>query len=120
MIGFCHNTTLYNSCLEDSKRTTITRWRLSSHKLKIETGRYTKPKTEPEKRLCKICKIVEDEYHAIYICSAHRLIREKYKNTLDFEANIQHLLNPTTVDDARKLAMFLSEIETNMKDLEMT
>ena len=119
-IGLSHCPTLYNSCLDDEKRTVITRWRLSSHKLKIETGRYTKPKTEVEYRLCKICFVVEDEHHAIYTCKAHRIIREKYKNNLKLENdNIRKLLNPTTIIEATYLAMFLKEIEMNMSELDM-
>ena len=57
MIGFNYSNVLYNSCLDDTKRTKITRWRLSSHKLKIEKGRYTKPVTKEEDRMCRICNV---------------------------------------------------------------
>lgn len=44
----------------------ITKFRLGSHKLKIETGRwYRQPR---EERLCPICNVLGDEYHAIYNC----------------------------------------------------
>ena len=111
--------TLYNSCLDDTKRTTITRWRLSSHRLKVETGRYTRPITARENRLCDVCRVVEDEYHAIYDCSVHRLIREKYRNILNFEdVNLQSLLNPSSVIEANNLGKFLNEIDENVKELE--
>ena len=45
LIGMKFASTLYDSNSMDSKRKIKTRWRLSNHKLKIETGRYTKPKT---------------------------------------------------------------------------
>ena len=119
MIGINHSTILYNSCLDDKKRTTITRWRLSSHKLKIETGRYTRPVTEKQNRLCDVCMVMGDENHAIYVCSAHRLIREKYKNILNLEdTNIRRLLNPTSIEEANNLAKFLNEIDENIKELE--
>ena len=121
MIGFEHCTTLYQSCLDDAKRKTITRWRLSSHKLRIETGRHSRPVIDRENRLCQMCNSVEDEIHAIYDCDAHRLIREKYKDALNLERrNIKELLSPTDIDLAMNLAGFLDEIEENMKDLEMT
>ena len=111
---------LYQSCLDDTKRKTITRWRLSSHKLRIETGRYSRPYTERENRLCQICNVVEDEIHAIYDCKAHNLIRDKYKHMINLERrDTKKLLNPTNVNDATKLATFLNDIEENMKDLEM-
>ena len=120
IIGSCYSMTLYNSCLDESKRVIITRWRLSSHKLKIETGRHTKPITERKDRLCTICNVIDDEEHAIYFCNAHRLIRDKYKNILNFEHNIQQLLNPKNINDATNLGMFLNEIEENMKELGIT
>ena len=121
LVGMRYSETLYNSCLDDTKRTTITRWRLSSHRLKVETGRYTRPVTERENRLCDVCKVVEDENHAIYVCSVHRLIREKYKNILKLEdTNLQRLLNPTSTNEAYNLGKFLNEIDENVKDLEKT
>ena len=83
------------------------------------TGRYTRPTTKNEERLCKICNAIEDEKHAIYFCRAHRLIRENYKNILNFGVDLKELLNPRSVDNANKLAMYLQEIEENMKELEM-
>ena len=120
IIGFSYPSILYQSCLDDEMRKIITRWRLSSHKLKIETGRYTVPKTQMIERICKICGVIEDECHAIYKCDAHRLIREKFKNKLDFEhVDLQKLLNPTSIIDASNLGKFLTKIEKNMEELDM-
>ena len=120
IIGFSYPSILYQSCLDDEMRKTITWWRLSSHKLRIETERYTIPKTLVTSRLCKICGVIEDEHHAIYICNAHRLTREKFKNKIDFEHdNLTKLLNLGSVDDATYLAKFLTEIEKNMEKLDM-
>ena len=41
IIGLSYCDCLYDSCLEESRRSIITRWRLSNHILRIETGRYT-------------------------------------------------------------------------------
>ena len=120
IVGFEHCSTLYQSCLDDTKRKTITRWRLSSHKLRIETGRYSRPFTQREDRKCILCDVVEDEAHAIYDCRAHRLIRERYQHLFDGEQKELHqLLSPTSVTDANLLAVYLDEIEENMKELEM-
>ena len=59
----------YLSDVTNSKhRCALTKLRLSSHRLEIETGRYTRPKTDAEKRHCFYCKflgkeVVEDEIH---------------------------------------------------------
>ena len=120
MIGFTNPTILYDSCLDDEKRKIITRWRLSSHKLRIETGRYTNPKTLLMNRLCKICSIIEDERHAIYHCRAHISIRKNYQKDLDLQNdNISRLLNPVTISNAISLAKYLNEIEKNMEKLNM-
>ena len=37
-------------------RITLTKLRLSNHKLVIETGRYVRPYKKPEERICPICK----------------------------------------------------------------
>ena len=42
-------------------RTVITMLRTSSHILKIERGRYSKPRAPSHLRMCKKCNIVEDE-----------------------------------------------------------
>ncbi len=44
--------------------------RISAHKLAIETGRYTVPKTLPDDRYCLLCKhgSVESEYHFLSQC----------------------------------------------------
>ena len=46
-------------------RSILTRFRISAHKLEIEIGRYTTPKTPLENRLCKQCNSseIEDEEH---------------------------------------------------------
>ena len=45
----------------------LARFRISSHNLRIETGRYGQRKIKPEERLCIYCrsKAVEDEQHFV-------------------------------------------------------
>jgi hypothetical protein len=38
-----------------NRRKSFTKFRISNHKLKIETGRYSKPITPLENRICKKC-----------------------------------------------------------------
>lgn len=68
----------------DFKRQSLTRLRLISHNLKIETGRRNG--TPAELRLCS-CEdnAVQDESHVLLNCSLSRDCRARY-NTLDFNS----------------------------------
>lgn len=65
--GFEKYLSLVNSVMD---RVSLSRLRTSSHKLHIETGRYTTPKTEVENRICKNCNLnlIEDEKHFLLVC----------------------------------------------------
>ena len=54
-------------------RTAISRFRLSSHNLKIETGRHSRPKTPVAQRICQNCPSdkIEDEKHFLLECPKH-------------------------------------------------
>ena len=117
MINNGYSETLYNSMLDDSKRKMITRWRLSSHKLKVETGRYGK--TTENQRNCLLCDTLEDEYHSLFICKAHVFIRSKFKKLLTEYNNVRKILNPPTIIIAEEVAKYLEMIEENMKNLKM-
>ena len=74
---------IHNSELRHS----IARFRLSSHRLRIETDRYLKPKPDVQKRICLYCDKgeVDDEIHLITSCTFH----DKYRNLLlDYVNNI--------------------------------
>jgi hypothetical protein len=117
LVGMNYCNTLYNSTLLDSKRKIITRWRFSCHKLKIETGRYTSPKTPREDRKCALCSVVDDEQHALFDCKAHRLIRRRFHDLLGKKNCVTELLNPCSIEEATMIADYLEAIEDNMKDL---
>ena len=95
--------------LNDHFRYIITRWRLSNHSLKIETGRYTRPITSREDRACDICSIIEDEYHAVFVCPLYHGIRSKYLDLISCN-DITKFLNPDYCD-MKDTACFLHEIE---------
>ena len=62
-------------------RTTMTKLRLSNHKLAIETGRYTRPYKKPNERICPLCKKeAEDEKHFLISCPEYQ---EKQKSLFD-------------------------------------
>ena len=57
----------------------LSRLRLSSHKLEIEAGRWTKPEKTPfDNRKCILCKTVEDEFHFVLECGINKDIRKQY------------------------------------------
>ena len=105
---------LYTSFVNDELRILITRWRMSCHNLRIETGRYTNPITPRDERNCKICLVVEDELHALFHCRAHIFIRMKYFSLLSKYTGVKQLLNPQCVKDMIQVGSYISEIEKNM------
>ena len=52
--------------IPDYQRVALTRFRLSSHRLRIETGRWIR--VPRDQRLCMCDLGVQDEYHVIFIC----------------------------------------------------
>ena len=69
----------YIDCIHENKyKISLSRFRLSSHNLMIETGRYNgMPRDE---RLCNFCNMrkVEDEYHFLLVCPKYTELRRKY------------------------------------------
>jgi hypothetical protein len=57
----------------------IARFRVSSHNLRIETGRHENPKIPVEERICNKCPSneIEDEMHCLLNCSSHLTHRTK-------------------------------------------
>ena len=110
---------LYNSFMVEKYRTVITRWRLSCHSLRIQTGRYQRPKLSRNERTCIACNIMEDEYHSLFQCSAHTFIRLRYVNILSIYQTVQAILYPNTIEDAHTIGRYIIEIEKNMESLKM-
>ena len=54
-------------------RIQLTKLRLSSHSLRIESGRYERNRLDISLRTCQICNTgdIEDEYHFILICNQY-------------------------------------------------
>ena len=49
-------------------RIAVSKLRASSHNLEIERGRYTRPITNLEERLCPVCHVVDNEIHFVTRC----------------------------------------------------
>jgi hypothetical protein len=62
----------------------ISKLRMSSHPLAIERGRYTRPKTPIEERLCVLCgkADIENEEHFIYVCSFYNNERKMLQRNI--------------------------------------
>ena len=72
----------------------LARFRISSHNLHIETGRYTQPKTPPEQRKCIYCNTdeVEDELHLVLNCPMYILERNELLHIIKPQiSNYNHL-----------------------------
>ena len=60
-------------CNTRSYRKVLTQLRLSSHSLRIQTGRYGRNREERRERLCNVCNSgeIEDEFHFILKCNIY-------------------------------------------------
>ena len=57
-------------------RQLLTKFRTSDHNLEIELGRYKKiPRNQ---RLCKLCNLLDDEYHFFFYCKINENIRSPF------------------------------------------
>ena len=93
-------------------RVIITRWRLSNHDLRVETGRYVRPILPRDMRFCSRCNtVVEDERHALYDCPLYDGVRGNYVELLQKYPQVTQIFNPVDVVDACLLGKFLIAIE---------
>ena len=58
-----------------STRVSLTRLRLSSHSFYVERGRWGSNKVVFEERKCRLCDVIEDEYHCLIECP--RFVNER-------------------------------------------
>ena len=71
----------------------LSRLRLSSHRLEVETGRWARPNAISfEERHCTPCHLLEDEFHFVLECSRYNDLRTIY--TIAIKLNIFHLITP--------------------------
>ena len=88
------NTQLYNNAYAILKRTFSALSRLSNLAIRLETGRYERPRLEEHQRLCKACRdgiSVENEIHIYFPCGLHDDLRRLWINTLNMPANFHEL-----------------------------
>ena len=110
----------YLSTVTDEKlRKTLTMYRLSDHKLAIETGRHRQTWLPREDRLCQLCpqREVETEQHFLLQCGTYEDLRTKFFtkmkcklpnfDTLSDQTKMQHILGEHSVS-AREAARYVS------------
>ena len=93
-------------------RISVTKLIMSSHRLHIETGRWTRPVTQRQDRLCETCPgHVEDEYHVILECNRYNEMRSRfiprYYRTNPSMWKLVTLFNATKPKVIRSLAKFI-------------
>ena len=64
----------------------LTRFRIYSHSLRIQTGRYDKNKIARNEIYCMYCgsRDIEDTYHFICICPCYSTLRSRYFDKIYF------------------------------------
>ena len=74
------NFSYYLTVVSVSKfRFALSRLRLSSHRLAVETGRWNRQNITPyEERKCRSCNTLEDEYHFVIECKDFADLRKQY------------------------------------------
>ena len=93
-------------------RVALTRLRVSSHRLEIETGRWHKPQKNPlSDRKCQLCNTLEDEFHFILECPLYHEYRQVYMKPYYWrKPNIPkfvELMTSHNVKVVRNLSMFI-------------
>ena len=91
------------SLLEDDLRILFTRFRVSSHRLRIETGRWSR--TPPEERVCQCGNGVQSERHVLVECPLVKHIRQIYNEDQVIDFNEFVTAEKSTAD-----LMFLREV----------
>ena len=57
----------------------MTKLRVSSHRLSMQSGRWSKPNPTPlSERNCLFCNFLEDEYHFVRECNVYYTLRKMY------------------------------------------
>ena len=87
----------------------LSSFRISAHRLQIERGRYTRPRTRVEDRLCAVCNKIEDEFHFMFECEKYRV----YRNNL-FEVFKESNIN---LSDCNRENLVIVWQTTNIKIL---
>ena len=93
-------------------------FRISTHKLRIERGRYYGER--PEERLCDSCNIIENEIHFLCKCNKYNSLRKKMFDSInaidvvhdsDNEHTFINLMTSSDKNITKALATFVQDCE---------
>lgn len=103
----------YLDILSMELRKPITQFRISAHNLEIERGRYTRPITPLDQRICKKCKTdIGNEMHFLFNCASLTPQRElMLENTI---LNCRHFIN---LSEENKLIYLLNSEGLTLTDI---
>ncbi|MCG8048238.1 MAG: reverse transcriptase family protein [Candidatus Thiodiazotropha endolucinida] len=92
--------------------TALSRLRVSSHRLSVESGRWVRPNSIPlSERKCILCNTLEDEYHFVLECPAYDDLRKvyipKYYRNNPSMFKFIDLINSTSEGRIRKLSVYI-------------
>ena len=114
-----------------NQRAWLTRYRISAHNLRIESGRHTSPVTPVAQRVCVYCTSgdCDDELHAILKCETFRIKRQCFLSrmialcpsfsTLTDEQKLSSLLCPVTAEIAKCVNKYLGIISKTRNEIDL-
>ena len=113
-----------------SQREWLTRLRISAHHLKIETGRWTRPVTPLQNRICTYCdtNTVDDEKHFLHDCNIFALKRSCFffkmssvhRNflNLDTDSKVSKMLCPSDVCSAKLVNSYIGILTKSRRKID--
>jgi hypothetical protein len=113
---------LDNYSIDKKFKIALTRFRLSSHNLEIERGRYNN--VIRSERICQFCNlnVVENEYHFLLTCPLYSNIRKKYlrRNYYTWPSlnKFDHLMMTKNKKEIANLSKYLYFANKLRKELE--
>ena len=114
--------TYLNALNIEKYQRSLCKFRVSAHRLEVETGRWTKPvKTPLNERICFICGVLEDEFHFILECPLYSDLRQNYIQRYYWQrANMPKFIQLMTSESVRvikNLAMFIEKAFKKREDV---
>ena len=93
-------------------RNALSKLRMSSHRLEVETGRWARPNAIPfAERLCKNCNKLEDEFHFVLECPIYSDLRKlyvsRYYSNRPSMYKMVELFNTTNKKQLRNLSIYI-------------
>ena len=117
--------------LNRNQRAWLSRFRTSSHNLRIERGRYTTPVTPIHQRICQYCTgdKLDNEEHAILFCETFELKRQCFFGrlkalfpefeTLKTDQKLRFILCPPTAQLAKCVSKYLGIISNTRSEIDL-